>query len=199
VLVIVGRRYFARDNRPGEQPFLNDRAARLVGGTYVLTKPIVDGHGQIKVDDTNWRVTGPDLPSGSKVQVAGPTDRSWRWSGRSRRGRAVGSADEPAEDAVEVAGEALRCDAVGDFRHHRQSPLPLGRAVRIGESRQAIVDVRFLGRLDQEGIVGAEKCDRVVDAAVDQDVGPTDGGREALGERAERATLLFQSRSVRTQ
>jgi membrane protein implicated in regulation of membrane protease activity len=71
VLVILGRRYFARDNKPGEQPFLNDRARRLVGGTYVLTKPIVDGRGQIKVDDTNWRVTGPDLPSGSKVQVAG--------------------------------------------------------------------------------------------------------------------------------
>ena len=71
VLVVVGRRYFARENRPGEQPFLNDRARRLVGGTYVLTKPIVGGRGQIRVDDTNWRVTGPDLPSGTKVRVAG--------------------------------------------------------------------------------------------------------------------------------
>jgi membrane protein implicated in regulation of membrane protease activity len=71
VLVVVGRRYFARDSRPGEQPFLNDRARRLVGGTYVLTRPIVAGQGQIRVDDTNWRVTGPDLPSGSKVRVAG--------------------------------------------------------------------------------------------------------------------------------
>ena len=32
---------------------------------------IVGGRGQIKVDDTNWRVTGPDLPSGAKVRVAG--------------------------------------------------------------------------------------------------------------------------------
>ena len=71
VLVVVGRRYFARENRPGEQPFLNDRARRLVGSTYILTRPIVDGQGQIKVDDTSWRVTGPDLPSGTKVRVAG--------------------------------------------------------------------------------------------------------------------------------
>ena len=71
VLVVLVRRYFARENRPGEQPFLNDRARRLVGGIYVLTKPIVGGRGQIKVDDTNWRVTGPDLPSGTKVRVAG--------------------------------------------------------------------------------------------------------------------------------
>ena len=70
VLVILGRRYFARQGGRGEQPFLNDRARRLVGRTYVLTKPIVAGHGQIKVDDTNWRVIGPDLPSGSKVRVA---------------------------------------------------------------------------------------------------------------------------------
>lgn len=70
VLVVLGRRYFARPAARGEQPFLNDRARRLVGGTYVLTKPIVAGRGQIKVDDTNWRVTGPDLPSGTKVRVA---------------------------------------------------------------------------------------------------------------------------------
>ncbi|MEX0852987.1 MAG: NfeD family protein [Bauldia sp.] len=71
VLVVVGRRLFARDSSPGEQPFLNDRARRLVGGTYVLTQPIVDGHGQIRIDDTNWRVTGADLPSGTKIRVAG--------------------------------------------------------------------------------------------------------------------------------
>ncbi len=71
VLVVLGRRYFARENKPGEQPFLNDRARRLVGGIYVLTKPIVGGRGHIKVDDTNWRVIGPDLPSGTRVRVAG--------------------------------------------------------------------------------------------------------------------------------
>ena len=67
VLVVVGRRVFGRQAQPGEQPFLNDRAHRLVGGSYMLSAPIVDGHGQVRVDDTNWRITGPDLPSGTRV------------------------------------------------------------------------------------------------------------------------------------
>ena len=71
VLVIAGRRVFARASQPGEQPFLNDRARRLVGSTYMLSAPIVDGHGQVRVDDTNWRITGPDLPSGTRVRVTG--------------------------------------------------------------------------------------------------------------------------------
>ena len=69
VLVIAGRRVFARGSQPGEQPFLNDRAHRLVGSSYMLAAPIVDGHGQVRVDDTNWRITGPDLPSGTLVKV----------------------------------------------------------------------------------------------------------------------------------
>ena len=69
VLVIVGRRVFARQVQPGEQPFLNDRGHRLVGNTYMLVSPIVDGRGQVRVDDTNWRITGPDLPSGTRVKV----------------------------------------------------------------------------------------------------------------------------------
>jgi membrane protein implicated in regulation of membrane protease activity len=71
VFVIVGRRYFARRGSVSEQPYLNQRAMGLVGRTYVLDAPIVNGHGQVKIDDTNWRVTGPDLPSGAKVRVTG--------------------------------------------------------------------------------------------------------------------------------
>jgi membrane protein implicated in regulation of membrane protease activity len=71
VLVIIGRRVFATDNTPGEQPLLNERATRIVGGVYVLHEPIVDGKGRIRVDDAHWRVRGPDLPSGAKVKVSG--------------------------------------------------------------------------------------------------------------------------------
>lgn len=69
VLVIGGRRYFAQRGNQSERPFLNQRAMGLVGGTYVLDAPIVNGHGQVKIDDTNWRVVGPDLPSGARVKV----------------------------------------------------------------------------------------------------------------------------------
>lgn len=71
VLAIVGRHYFARETARSEQPLLNERAARLIGQSYVLAEPIVDGQGKIRIDDTNWRVVGPDLPSGTRVRVTG--------------------------------------------------------------------------------------------------------------------------------
>ena len=71
MLVIAGRRYFAARRSSSDQPLLNERAGRLVGQAYVLAEPIVDGHGRIRIDDSNWRVTGPDLPSGTRVRVTG--------------------------------------------------------------------------------------------------------------------------------
>lgn len=71
VLVVAGRQVFSREAAPGERPFLNDRAHRLVGNSYMLHKPIVDGHGVVRVDDANWRIVGPDMPSGTRVKVAG--------------------------------------------------------------------------------------------------------------------------------
>jgi hypothetical protein len=70
VLAIVGRRYFARQVS-SDRPFLNERARRLVGGTVILGEPIADGHGRVRIDDTTWRVVGPDLPSGTRVRISG--------------------------------------------------------------------------------------------------------------------------------
>jgi inner membrane protein len=63
-------RRFARA-RPGvaDSPFLNKRADALVGRVFTLEKPIVDGTGTVRVDDTIWRVAGPDAPAGSRVKV----------------------------------------------------------------------------------------------------------------------------------
>ena len=71
ILALAGRRLFARDNQPGEQPLLNDRAQRYVGNLYVLGEPIIDGRGHVRIDDTRWRVAGPDAPSGTRVRVVG--------------------------------------------------------------------------------------------------------------------------------
>ncbi|HBR46222.1 MAG TPA: hypothetical protein DEA80_15080, partial [Afipia sp.] len=40
-----------------------------VGRVFTLEKPIVDGVGTVKIDDTVWRVSGPDAPSGSRVKI----------------------------------------------------------------------------------------------------------------------------------
>ena len=50
-------------------PFLNRRADALVGRVFTLEKPIIDGSGTVRIDDTIWRVAGPDAPAGSRVRI----------------------------------------------------------------------------------------------------------------------------------
>jgi membrane protein implicated in regulation of membrane protease activity len=70
ILVIAGRTWFGRAGA-SEEPLLNERATRLVGESYVLGEPIVGGTGRVRIGDTVWRLTGPDLPSGTKVRIVG--------------------------------------------------------------------------------------------------------------------------------
>ena len=64
-------RYFARKvEQPTGSPFLNRRADGYVGRVFTLDKPIVDGVGTVRIDDSVWRVSGPDCPAGSRVKIA---------------------------------------------------------------------------------------------------------------------------------
>ena len=70
VSVFVGWHYSRRrDEEVGEMPMLNRRADALVGRVFELDRAIVSGEGRIRVDDSVWRVTGPELPAGSRVRV----------------------------------------------------------------------------------------------------------------------------------
>jgi len=64
-------RRLARSHAAGSSnsPFLNKRADALVGRVFTLEKPIVDGAGTVRIDDTIWRVAGPDAPAGSRVRI----------------------------------------------------------------------------------------------------------------------------------
>jgi hypothetical protein len=64
-------RYFARKvEKPVDRPFLNRRIEGYVGREFTLDKPIVGGVGTIHIDDTVWRIKGPDCPAGSRVRVS---------------------------------------------------------------------------------------------------------------------------------
>ena len=63
-------RRLARSNAAGAaSPFLNKRADALIGRVFTLEKPIVDGAGTVRIDDTIWRIAGPDAPAGSRVKI----------------------------------------------------------------------------------------------------------------------------------
>jgi len=48
---------------------LNRRGEALVGRIFTLDAPIVDGAGRIRVDDSSWRVIGPERPAGTRIRV----------------------------------------------------------------------------------------------------------------------------------
>lgn len=58
-----------RNQAPSDQPLLNKRGEQMIGRTATLAEPIREGRGRIKLGDTLWRVSGPDLPAGARVRV----------------------------------------------------------------------------------------------------------------------------------
>lgn len=54
-----------------DEPALNRRGEQYIGRVLTLSEPIVNGVGRVKVDDTLWRVEGPDCPAGTRVRVVG--------------------------------------------------------------------------------------------------------------------------------
>jgi membrane protein implicated in regulation of membrane protease activity len=72
VLVIAGRPWLKRRQAlESDQPNLNRRINDYVGRSYVLDEAIINGRGRVKIDDTLWEVTGPDLPQGAWVRIVG--------------------------------------------------------------------------------------------------------------------------------
>lgn len=71
VAALLGRRFVGTKNGETADPHLNLRASRLEGRTFLLSEPIVEGSGRVKIDDTVWQVRGPDAPAGSRVKVTG--------------------------------------------------------------------------------------------------------------------------------
>ena len=72
VLAVIGWWFYSGRSRPSAaEPVLHRRAEMHVGRTFKLEEPIVSGSGRVRIDDSVWRVVGPDLPAGASVRVAG--------------------------------------------------------------------------------------------------------------------------------
>ena len=53
-----------------EPKFLvNNMKKAMINKTITLQEPITNGQARVKIGDGHWTVTGPDLPTGSKVKV----------------------------------------------------------------------------------------------------------------------------------
>jgi inner membrane protein len=66
----LGRTWLRRSRRyQSDEPTLSQRGESLVGRTVDLIDPIHNGRGRVKIGDSIWMVTGPDLPAGSRVRI----------------------------------------------------------------------------------------------------------------------------------
>jgi membrane protein implicated in regulation of membrane protease activity len=68
---IAGYFVYRRAPPKSDRPDLNRRADQLIGREFVLDDPIANGVGRARIDDTVWRVHGPDLAAGTRVRVTG--------------------------------------------------------------------------------------------------------------------------------
>jgi len=69
--VLLANKYLRKHPLESERPLLNERAAQLIGQSFNLVDPIVNGRGSIHSGDTIWRVEGPELPQGTRIKVVG--------------------------------------------------------------------------------------------------------------------------------
>lgn len=69
-LVVAWQFYRKKHPAKDAAPTINRRGQQIVGRHFTLTKDIVNGVGELNVDDTRWKVVAHhDLTAGTKVKV----------------------------------------------------------------------------------------------------------------------------------
>lgn len=71
ISIVAWRRYYQKHPIKTDEPLLNRRGEGYVGRELTLSQPIIDGIGKIRLDDSTWKVQGPDCPAGSRVKITG--------------------------------------------------------------------------------------------------------------------------------
>ncbi len=69
VINIYVARIFWNPDVESDEPLLNKRGQQYIGRSFTLATPLTNGRGKVKVGDSFWPVSGPDLPEGATVKV----------------------------------------------------------------------------------------------------------------------------------
>jgi membrane protein implicated in regulation of membrane protease activity len=68
--VLVGRAVTRhRSDEPDTASGLNDRGRQLIGKVFKLEATMTGGEGRIRIGDSSWRITGPELLAGTEIRV----------------------------------------------------------------------------------------------------------------------------------
>jgi membrane protein implicated in regulation of membrane protease activity len=66
---VGGRHAYAMKYDYSPDPFLNDRARRLLGRVVVATQPIDSNGGRVRVGDSEWSARGGPAEAGDRVRI----------------------------------------------------------------------------------------------------------------------------------
>ena len=69
VSIVAWRRYYQKHPIKTDEPMLNRRGEGYLGRELTLSQPIIDGIGKIRLDDSTWKVQGPDCPVGTRIRI----------------------------------------------------------------------------------------------------------------------------------
>ncbi|MDW8370175.1 MAG: NfeD family protein [Geminicoccaceae bacterium] len=67
--VWLARRRLRVGAAAADEHALNRRAESHIGRIVHLVEPILDGRGKVRIGDTVWLASGPDLPAGRRVKI----------------------------------------------------------------------------------------------------------------------------------
>lgn len=67
----IGRNVLRANPITAADPKMNDRGARAIGETVMVTQVIEGGEGRVKLGDSEWIAKGPDAEPGTRMRVAG--------------------------------------------------------------------------------------------------------------------------------
>ncbi len=71
VSVFAGRNWLRANPIESADPKMNDRGARSIGETVVVTQVIEGGSGRVRLGDSEWLARGPDAEPGTRMRVSG--------------------------------------------------------------------------------------------------------------------------------
>jgi membrane protein implicated in regulation of membrane protease activity len=67
--VFFVRRYARPETHPSDRPGLNVRGSYYIGRLVTVEEEIVNGRGRVKVGDSVWQASGPDMAKGTQAKV----------------------------------------------------------------------------------------------------------------------------------
>lgn len=69
--VVFLRGYASPTRMTSDEPDLNIRGQQYVGRTALVEAAISGGRGKVRIGDTTWTASGPDMPEGASVKITG--------------------------------------------------------------------------------------------------------------------------------